>query len=268
MASIPFQAVAVDMDGTFLNENSVVDRAAFQTVFPRLKQERIHFIIASGNELKRCRRDLGPFAAYCDYVCENGALVAAREKVIYRHPLKARLVDQALTFIEQNYPQAKIILSSENHAYILENDDASFKKQFYHAYVTGREVKDLHQYEQGVLKITLNVSVSRVKEIVAAFAKKYGHQIKGISGGGPWMDLINPDDDKSNGLRRLLDYYQIPLNQLLVFGDGGNDIRMLKMTPLSYAMANGTIDAKRAARHLAPSNRENGVVKVLQQYLY
>lgn len=267
MTNIPFRAVAVDMDGTFLNENSLVNQAAFQTVFPRLKQEHIHFIIASGNELKRCRRDLGPFAAYCDYVCENGALVAAKEKVIYRHPLKARIVDQALTFIEQNYPQAKIILSTENRAYILRNNDAAFKERFYHSYVTGREVEDLHQHEQGVLKITLNVSASQVKEIVAAFAQEYGHKIKGISGGGPWMDLINPGDDKSNGLRKLLAYYHLPLTQLLVFGDGGNDLKMLRLTPLSYAMQNGSAAAKAAARFIAPPNTEDGVVKVLQRYL-
>lgn len=264
---IPFRAVAVDMDGTFLNQNSDYNHPLFEQVFKKLTANNIHFIIASGNELRRCQHDMSKWANGCDYVCENGSLVASKGKIIYRHYLEPAVVKKAVKFIQTNYSQAKIILSAENHAYILRDNDAHFKDMFYHSYVTGEEVADFTNCYDQVFKITLNCSIQKVIEIENAFAQKYSREIKGISGSGPWMDLINPDDDKSRGLAILLDYLHIPLNKLMVFGDGGNDVKMLEMTPLSFAMANGTEQAKAAAKHIAPANTEDGVLKTLLQYL-
>lgn len=39
------------------------------------------------------------------------------------------------------------------------------------------------------------------------------------------------------------------------------------MTHLSYAMKNGTKDAKKIATYLAPSNNDNGVLKVIEKYI-
>ncbi len=267
MNKIPFKAVAVDMDGTFLNQDSDYNHELFKKVFTKMQNKNIHFVIASGNELTKTQHQLEPFAEKCDYVCENGALVATGKQIIFKHYLPAAVVKRAVSFIEQEYPDAKIIISSLKQAYILKDNNEQFKQMVYHSYAHVKEVDTFTAYEH-VLKITLNVSEAQVKEIAQAFAKKYGQKIKGISGGGPWMDLINPDDDKSRGLKILMDYLHIPINQLMIFGDGGNDIQMLKMTPLSFAMANGTPEAKNAAKHLAPSNREDGVLKTLEQYLF
>ncbi|EFG55835.1 hypothetical protein HMPREF0493_0516 [Lactobacillus amylolyticus DSM 11664] len=55
MTKLPFKAIAVDMDGTFLNSKSDFNRVKFARILKKLKQNNIHFIVASGNELKRSR---------------------------------------------------------------------------------------------------------------------------------------------------------------------------------------------------------------------
>ncbi len=54
---------------------------------------------------------------------------------------------------------------------------------------------------------------------------------------------------------------------LIAFGDSGNDIQMLDFAKYSYAMENGMEIAKEHARYLAPSNNDNGVLQVLNRYL-
>ena len=52
----------------------------------------------------------------------------------------------------------------------------------------------------------------------------------------------------------------------MVFGDGGNDIEMMKLAKYSFAMSNAPQAIKDIASYQAPSNQENGVLRVLSDY--
>ncbi|MDT3893555.1 HAD hydrolase family protein, partial [Staphylococcus arlettae] len=44
------KAIAVDMDGTFLDTNKSYDVARFNNIFNQLQQRNVKFIAASGNQ--------------------------------------------------------------------------------------------------------------------------------------------------------------------------------------------------------------------------
>lgn len=49
----------------------------------------------------------------------------------------------------------------------------------------------------------------------------------------------------------------------MAFGDYHNDLEMIKVCKESYAMENAHDDIKAAAKYIAPSNNDEGVMKVL-----
>lgn len=51
------------------------------------------------------------------------------------------------------------------------------------------------------------------------------------------------------------------------FGDNFNDIEMIKNAGLGVAMNNGSYTAKEVARVVAPSNDQDGVAVILEQYI-
>ena len=53
MTTIPFKAVAVDMDGTFLTEKKTFDHQLFGKILKKLQANNIPFISATGNQLIR-----------------------------------------------------------------------------------------------------------------------------------------------------------------------------------------------------------------------
>ncbi len=81
------------------------------------------------------------------------------------------------------------------------------------------------------------------------------------------LDIIPTHMDKSVGLQALLDYWQCGSNQLMAFGDSGNDIEMLRLAGQSYAMANAPLLVQNEAKYLAPSNDDDGVLSVLEACL-
>ena len=54
--------------------------------------------------------------------------------------------------------------------------------------------------------------------------------------------------------------------QVMAFGDAGNDLELLAWAGWSFAMANGTDQARAAARHTAPANTEAGVGQAVERY--
>ena len=79
------------------------------------------------------------------------------------------------------------------------------------------------------------------------------------------VDLIVPGCHKASGIRRLVKRWGISPDQCAAFGDGGNDIEMLKYCGFSYAMENASPDVKAAAKYVCPSNEESGVLVALEE---
>lgn len=74
-----------------------------------------------------------------------------------------------------------------------------------------------------------------------------------------------PGCHKASGLKRLVERWGIQPEQCVAFGDGGNDIEMLKYCGQSYAMANAPENVKSIAKFVCPSNDEDGVLVTLEK---
>ena len=61
--------------------------------------------------------------------------------------------------------------------------------------------------------------------------------------------------------------WQIQSSEIMAFGDSENDMEMLELAGISYAMENGDERVKGVADYLAPANTEAGVLQVIEQYL-
>ena len=96
---------------------------------------------------------------------------------------------------------------------------------------------------------------------------EHNNQISAFASATFAIDVNTQGVNKGAGLKHLLEKMGMTGDDLIAFGDGGNDIDMLDFAKYSYAMANGMDKVKKHAKYIAPANTENGVFKVLQKYL-
>lgn len=73
--------------------------------------------------------------------------------------------------------------------------------------------------------------------------------------------------DKGSALLRLADYLNIKREETMAFGDGENDISMLRQAGFGVAMANGEEHIKAAADHVTVTNNEAGVAVAIRQFV-
>ena len=118
-----------------------------------------------------------------------------------------------------------------------------------------------------LFKFALNLSDDYVSILMADIERLHHGAAAATSSGHGSVDLIVPGLHKANGLRLLQTRWGIADEEVMAFGDGGNDLEMLVQSGFSFAMQNAPQRVKQAARYQAPSNNDQGVLQVIEQML-
>ena len=83
-----------------------------------------------------------------------------------------------------------------------------------------------------------------------------------------YIEIGSLNDTKASGLLQLGKLLNIPSEQILVFGDGDNDIEMFTTFENSVCMANGTNKVKTLSRYITKNNNNNsGVAEGINYYI-
>jgi len=80
-----------------------------------------------------------------------------------------------------------------------------------------------------------------------------------------WYEIMPKGINKGVMLDKIMERENLSREEVIVFGDGENDIEMLKRVDNSYAMSNAMNTVKNYANYIADSNSNNGVIKVLKK---
>lgn len=78
-----------------------------------------------------------------------------------------------------------------------------------------------------------------------------------------YTDINHPIASKGNGLKTLTQSLNMSMEDVIVFGDGDNDISMFKCAGVSVAMKNACSELKRIANMIADHHDEDGVASAL-----
>lgn len=98
---------------------------------------------------------------------------------------------------------------------------------------------------------------------IAATAAEQGYQV--LRWHETAVDLLDQTSSKARGIQTALAKLGIDMADVMAFGDGYNDVEMLKTVGFGVAMGNGVDAAKAAAKHVCPSVDEDGVYRGLQE---
>ena len=78
--------VAVDMDGTFLDDQMHYNRTIFRKIYNYFKENDIYFVVASGNQYYQLKSFFDDYQDEITYISENGAYIIENKKEIFFTP--------------------------------------------------------------------------------------------------------------------------------------------------------------------------------------
>lgn len=257
--------VAVDVDGTFVRSDYTYDVPRFRRILSRMQDAGCQFVVASGNQYYQLR-DLFPgYEDELSFVAENGAFVKDHKELVFAADMPKETVD-AVIDVCREYPEVSNVLCGVKSAYCqrgtVSQDFFDLTGIYYHRL---QWVDDLKEVKDQILKFAPTVPEEKTYDYYDLFRERLKGKVEPTTSGHGSIDLIVPGCHKASGLRRLAKRWNISPEQCAAFGDGGNDIEMLRYCAHSYAMDNAPQNVKNAAKHVCPSNEEDGVLVTLEK---
>ena len=82
-----------------------------------------------------------------------------------------------------------------------------------------------------------------------------------------YLDITSPLANKGVALSELANLLAIPLAEIAVVGDGGNDVAMFERSGLSIAMGNAGLPVRLAADFVTDSNRYEGFANAVERFI-
>lgn len=253
--------VALDMDGTLLdsNKNLPPDFMDWVKTHPAIKT-----VIASGRQYYTLVKDFIPIQDQLIYVAENGGIVFEQDNVIYLNEMQKTDIKNCLDIIDRISGTTPVICGAKS-AYMRPAEKHILREiEMYYDHL--QQTPDLYEaaLQDIVVKIAIFVDQKMAESAMEHFTDVAGH-LSTVLSGDSWIDIANQTVNKGVAVAAIQQKYDISPEESMAFGDYLNDTELLQACTESYCMANGHPGLKALAKHIADSNDNNGVMKILQQ---
>ncbi|MCD9879622.1 Cof-type HAD-IIB family hydrolase [Streptomyces guryensis] len=279
VGSADIRLVVTDMDGTLLDDAKRIPPGLWETL-AELRRRGVLFSPASGRQYATLAREFAEVAEGMVFIAENGTYVVRDGVELSSDPLEPEVVAcvvQAVRRLVADGVDVGAVVCGKRSAYV-ERSDEAFLAEACRYYVENRVVEDAAAVDDDILKVALfdfGSAARTTAPALEAVTATLPHSRLRSSGGTPrvvvsgehWVDVMNRTANKGAALRRLQRELGITPAQTMVFGDYLNDLEMLDAADWSFAMANAHPDVIARARHLAPSNNDNGVLRTVARVL-
>lgn len=257
------KALFFDIDGTLVSFHTHQIPTSTIEALKAAKAKGIQIFISTG----RPRVIINNLAALQErelidgYITMNGAYCFVGNTVIYKSPIRTAEVDALTGFChDRNIP---CILVGENDICVNQPSDL----------VTEIFNNQLKTEPIGPKPYTKNHSDKEFYQLTP-FINSEEEQILLPSipncEMGRWhpafVDVTAKGNTKQHGLDEIIRHFGIRLEETMAFGDGGNDISMLRHAGIGVAMGNAKDDVKAAADYVTTSVDDNGIANALKQF--
>jgi Cof subfamily protein (haloacid dehalogenase superfamily) len=260
-------AVISDVDGTLVTsrDKRLTERAA--ATVTALRERGILFTIISSRPPGGLRKLLGPLAITTPMGCFNGGtLVRPDLKIITEHLLSAAVARRAVDMLDKRGVQAWIFSRGD---WLVRKLDAPYVA---HEELTlGFSPKTVEDFGHALDSAAKIVGVSHDFSLLARCESEgrtlLADQASVARSQQYYLDITDPLANKGAALTEIAALLAVPLAEVAVIGDGGNDIAMFKRGGLSIAMGNASPDVQAQADLVTETNDNEGFAKAIERFI-
>ncbi|MBC2270608.1 Cof-type HAD-IIB family hydrolase [Listeria welshimeri] len=274
------QAIILDIDGTLLNDDKKISPETKKALITA-QQNGVKLILASG----RPTTGMHLYAEQLEMKKYHGLLVSYNGAKVVDCQTKEELFNQTLTIAE-----GKAVLEHMKQFEVkvmIDKDDYMYVNNVYDCYITYKDEEiNIIQYESrgGNFKLCEKEDLAafldyRINKILTAGDPGY-MQKNYQSMMAPFKNTLNcvftadfyfeftaKNIDKAKALDTVLTPMGIHAENIIAFGDGHNDITMVKYAGTGIAMDNAVPELKAVANSITLSNNKDGIAHVLNNFI-
>lgn len=277
---MPIEAIILDIDGTLLSDNKEITPATKKALITA-QQTGVKLILASG----RPTTAMHLYAKQLEMEKYHGLLVSYNGAKVVDCQTNEELFSQALTVAE-----GKAVLEHMkqfNVKPMIDKDDYMYVNNVFDSFVPYRgeeiniieyesrsgnfklcEKEDLAAFvDYPISKILTAGDPAYLKENYQAMMAPFKESLNCVFTADFYFEFTAQGIDKAKALDTVLKPMGISAENLIAFGDGHNDITMVRYAGTGVAMQNAVPELKAAANTITLSNNEDGIAYLLNSLI-
>lgn len=263
--------VALDLDGTVILEDESFSPRVEEAV--RRTVDAGHIVtIATGRSWEATSYILHALGILPEFVvCSNGAAILSRDTTqetgYARHTTETFDPTEVLTLLEKHLPDAKYLveLADGSRLYTHYVDDWGLERD------TAKRVEIDDMKGRQVARVVV-VSPEHSEDEFISLVEQIGlHHVSYSVGWTAWLDIAPQGVDKSTALEQVREWEGVAPSDVVVIGDGRNDIGMFRWAAQhggrAFAMGQAPDEVIAVSTDLTGTVYEGGVAQALDALL-
>ncbi|MFV8475724.1 HAD family hydrolase [Mycoplasma sp. 1932B] len=269
---------AYDLDGTLLRKDNTIHPDTMKAL-ERVQKEGHVNIIATGRGLQKVLPILKDGTIkYVDYiVCSNGALIYDVNKKTVN--VLNTVPNKVFYILKEKALENDLILSVDT----LDYNGSYLPNNHFPKWMSQEQIMDMNILNIATLEHLENVVLAKDSVITQIAlrnpsdkAQKITEEIRQATKGLPcivyltnsvYTDVNPKDASKFSGVEKVLEVLGLSKENLIAFGDSGNDVNMIAGAKYGIAVGNGTQEAKAAAKLVIGDHQTGTIGDTLNQIL-
>lgn len=262
--------IAIDLDGTTLNQDSMITSKTKETLKKAINAGH-HVSIATGRPFRMSHQFYQQLELTTPMVNFNGALVhipnqhwdGERETLINR--------EIAFEILSQKKQLNLDFIAAENRdTFFIDSFDFFDEKIFASSRPGEKNLLSPKNLTTNPTSLLVRTDKRFAGAVSAELTRQFGSYVDVRTWGGPTaiLEIVSKGIQKAKGVQEIANYLSIDQKDVIAFGDEHNDLELLDYAGWGVAMANGTDQLKGIANDVTPlNNQEDGLAVYLEKLL-
>ena len=258
------RAAFFDIDGTLTSFVTHVVPQSTIDALHALQENGVKVFICSGRAPSYMGVVLDTIPVRFDGIVGlNGQYCTTRDGLSYQHPIDQADVEIITSWLEEhtyviaNYAESDYGYFNRTNA-TLESTWNSLGK-------TAPKIDICDPLQRIGDHRTFQISPYVDEATEAEIAGMCGN-VRGVRWHPAFTDLIPADGGKAAGMRVVLEHFGWSKDNAIAFGDGGNDVDMLRFAGIGVAMGNATDEPKSVADYVTDNVDDAGIANALKHF--
>lgn len=262
--------IALDLDGTTLNQESQISEKTFTTL-RRAMADGHKVVIATGRPYRMSDQFYRQLQLTTPMINFNGALVHIPEQN-WEGEMETSFNRSIVFDLLAEKKNLKLdFIAAENRETFFIDDLNFFDKNFFsQEAATKANLLTTENLTTNPTSMLLRSQPNNLESVANELKQQFGDEVEVNTWGGPSsiLEVVAKGIQKARGLSHVAEKFGMDKNDIIAFGDEHNDVEMLDYAGWGVAMLNGTDQVKNVANDITEkTNAEDGVAEYLQKYL-
>ncbi len=263
--------IALDLDGTLTNSEKKITPRTFQAL--KKAQSLGHILVlASG----RPTYGIAPLADELGLQTEGGYILSYNggkivdwrtKEELYSNTLPPEAIPQLIDYSRQHRYTLLGYVGQEIVSELPDNPYAHEESRINRMPL--RRVDNLAEsLPPRSVKLLLAGEPVLMEKAEKEIAALLGNHVEAYRSAPFFVEIVPKGIDKAQSLQRLLSHVGLTADSLVSFGDGYNDLSMIRLSAYGVAMANAAPEVREAAAFVTLSNDNDGIAHFLEEHGY